>query len=86
MKTKDGQLVTREMLDEWAAEFESGTWPEGTTKRGVGRPEEHGERMRSVTVRLPESQLVLLDKRAKDSGETRSDIMREAVGALLMQA
>jgi hypothetical protein len=75
--------VTDEQLDTEAKEYEDGTWdaPMGKTIRG--RPSIANEEIRLITVRLPLSKVLALEKRAVDMGGTRSQALREAVDEYL---
>ncbi len=79
--------ATEDQLDVWAEEYEKDTW--NSSKLGkvvMGRPSIANEEVRPVTVRLPISQIVALDERAKISGKTRSSAIRSALDEWLLQA
>lgn len=69
--------VTAAELDSLAEPFERGEWPEGKTVV-MGRPRLAQEEVRSVTFKLPVSQIAALDRLAESSGRTRSEVLREA--------
>ena len=79
--------MTDKELDELEASakaYESGDWPSGKITR-VGRPSIAAEPIKPITVRLPISQIIALDGKAKNQGETRSAAIREAVSEWLVQ-
>jgi transposase len=78
--------VTEAQLDEWAAEYESGTWDAPLGKLVTGRPSIADEEVRPVTFRLPVSKIATLDKQAASRGETRSEFLRDAVDRALLSA
>jgi hypothetical protein len=78
MKTKSGKPVTDEMLEKWAAAFDSGEWPEGKTAV-IGRPSLAAEEIKSVTFKLPVSKIAAIDETAAIRGETRSEFLRSLV-------
>lgn len=69
---------TEEQLNAMAEPFERGEWPEGKTIP-LGRPRLAEEEVRTVTFKLPLSQIRALDDLAKASGMTRSEAIRNAV-------
>ncbi len=75
-KTKNGIVITDEMLDEIADAFERGQWP-GTSSRIVkGRPLILGEPLKSVTFKDTANELAAMDKRAASLNMSRSDYLR----------
>ena len=70
--------VTKAQLDALAAPFERGEWPEGRTTL-LGRSRLAEEEIRTVTFKLPVSQIAALDGLAENAGLTRSEALREAV-------
>lgn len=72
-------------LDALAEPFEHGRWPKGKTSL-IGRPRLSEEEVRSVTFKLPVSQIAALDKLAKATGSSRSDTLRRAVTRELARA
>lgn len=83
-----GIEVTDEMLDEWAKPYENGVVPgrPGGFVRNPGRPRTFEEPLRVVTLRLPVSIVEACDAKARKSGKTRSQIMREAIAADMLHA
>ncbi|MDR1082845.1 MAG: ribbon-helix-helix protein, CopG family [Coriobacteriales bacterium] len=85
VQTKNGVLLTEEMIEELAAAYESGDWPGVATGEIVmGRPRLAEEEVRTVTFKLPVSKIVALDKKAKSRTATRSEALREAVDGYLL--
>jgi hypothetical protein len=77
--TKNGTVLTDEMLDKLAEEWENDTWEGSLGKVTMGRPRISSEELVGVTFKLPKSQVALVEKIARDKGETRSEFLREAV-------
>lgn len=76
--TEGGVPVTGAMIDEWCAAYDSGKLPDDYEVEGVAshvRPPLHGERMTSMTVRLPHSQKVALEE-ARAKGVPTSTYIR----------
>lgn len=76
---ENGTPVTGAMIDEWCAAYDAGTLPDGYEVDGVasrGRPPLHGERMDTMTIRLPHSQKIQLEKEAHIRGVTTSTYVR----------
>ncbi|MCL1799302.1 MAG: ribbon-helix-helix domain-containing protein [Eggerthellaceae bacterium] len=85
MEKKDGKPVTDKTLDEWASAFENGEWPAGKTVI-LGRPRLATEEVQSVTVRLPRSKVLALERKASERGLDRSKALREAIDEYLAHA
>jgi hypothetical protein len=85
-KLNDMFQVTDEQLDAEAKEYEDGTWDAPMGKVIMGRPSIANEEIKLITVRLPLSKVRALEKRASASGNTRSQIIREAVDEYLTSA
>lgn len=76
--------VTEEQLDDWAEEYENGTWDASTLGEvRRGRPSIADEDVKPVTFRLPSSQILAVDRRAEEKGITRSEFLRDAVQSAL---
>ncbi len=74
-----GVPVTGAMIDEWCAAYERGELPEGYEVEGAaakGRPPLHGERMSSMTIRLPQTQKAALEEEARAHGVPTSTYVR----------
>ena len=74
-----GVPVTGVMVDEWCAAYENGELPDGYEAAGLasrGRPPLHGERMSSMTIRLPQAQKAALEKEARERGVPTSVYVR----------
>jgi hypothetical protein len=83
-KLNDMFGVTDEQLDAEAREYEEGTWDAPMGRIVMGRPSIANEEIRLITVRLPLSKVRALEKRATDTGSTRSQVLREAVDEYLV--
>jgi hypothetical protein len=80
--------VTDDLLDQLAEPWERGRVP-GVAAGFVaapGRPRLSEEDTQIVALRLPVSIVRALDVKAKEQGETRSQLMRDAVLANLMSS
>ena len=76
---EDGTPVTGAMVDEWCAAYENGGLPDGYEVAGLasrGRPPLHGERMSSMTIRLPQAQKAALEREAQKRGVPTSVYVR----------
>ncbi len=78
-ETISGVLVTDEMIENWAAEAESGFDVELLKKRGRGRPGRGASVSQVISLRLTEAEITALDARANKEGKTRSEVIREAL-------
>lgn len=78
-----GVEVTDELLDEWAKPYEQGTVPgrSGGFVVAPGRPRISEEENRIISVRLPISVIEATDRKAQRLGQTRSQRLREAIVA-----
>ena len=86
LKTQSGIVLTDELLDKMAAEYEQGTWS-GHGEITPGRPKIYDEDMETVSFRLPKSRIVAIDALTKRTGESKSQFFRDAVdNALLANA
>lgn len=68
--------VTEQQLDAMAEQYESGEWPDGHTVV-LGRPRVSDDELVSVTIKLPKTQLEIIDGEAKRLGKNRSAQMRD---------
>ena len=85
-RSEEGVLLTDELLDALANEYEDGTW-EGSGSVTRGRPRLYDEDTETISVRIPKSKIVEIDIVSKRSGESRSDFIRNAIDhALLAEA
>jgi len=83
---KDGTLVSDEWMDKIASAAESDELPGVvlSTKTHAGRPKLYEDNeLKTISFRLPVSQLVAIESAVKRSGESRSDFLREAVDKAL---
>lgn len=83
-----GVEVTDELLDQWAEPWERGEVPGKAAGfvRAPGRPRLCEEPTKVVSIRLPISVLKACDAKAKLQGETRSQMMRDAIIAEALKA
>ena len=80
--TENGQKITGETIDKWCAAYESGRFPDGyepTDKITRGRPSLYGDKMTSITIRVPAIQKVALEREATDSGVSLSSYLRNII-------
>ena len=78
--------MNEEQLDQQAEEYETDTWDSSNLgKVIIGRPRIADEEIRAITVRLPISQISVLDSIVHSQGGTRSSAIREAVREWLIQ-
>ena len=74
-----GIPVTGAMIEEWCAAYDRGELPDGYETEGVvtrGRPPLHGERMASMTIRIPYAQKAALEREAHEHGVPTSTYVR----------
>ena len=76
---ENGQVLTDEMLDKMAKRYEDGTWSGKMGKLVVGRPSLADEDVKSISFRLPVSKISIMDARAANRGETRSEFIRSVI-------
>ncbi len=80
--TQDGQEITGKTIEEWCEAYETGRFPDGYSPSGDivrGRPTLYGDKMSSITIRVPEIQKVALEREATDSGVTLSAYLRNII-------
>lgn len=68
---RGGVPVAGAMVDEWCAAYDKGELPDGYEVEWIvsrGRPPLHGEKMASMTIRLPRSQKAALEDEADARG------------------
>jgi hypothetical protein len=83
----NGAIVTDEMLDKLAEEYESGEWPERKEgKVTLGRPRISSEELVNVTFRMPRSRVAAIERLADASGESRSEFLRDIIDKALTAA
>jgi hypothetical protein len=85
--SEGGIEVTDDLLDEWAAPWEAGEVPGKPVcfVAAPGRPRISDEETKLVAFRLPISIVDAVDRRAKRIGESRSQLIRDAVLKELLQ-
>lgn len=82
-ETIDGAPVTEQQIAEWVTEAEAGYEVKALKKRGRGRPGRGAEPSQVVALRLTLEEIASLDARAESEGKTRSEVIREALGATI---
>ena len=82
-RAENGAIVTDEMLDRMAEEYENGTWS-GHGKVAQGRPRIYDEDMETVSFRIPKSRIAAIEVVAKKRGESKSEFFREAIDMALL--
>jgi predicted transcriptional regulator len=78
-ETINGEPVSDEQIEAWAAEAEAGYDVETLKKRGRGRPGRGAEPSQVVALRLTLDEIAKLDATAVREGKTRSEVIREAL-------
>jgi hypothetical protein len=74
--TKNGVILTDEMMEQIAEAFERGEWP-GTESQIIrGRPLMFGEELQSVTFKASARKVAALDQKAATFDMSRSDYLR----------
>ena len=81
----NGTVLTDEMLDKRAEEYEDGTWS-GHCEVAMGRPRLYDEDMGTVSFRLPCSRIRAVEAAAKRQGESKSDFFRRAIDRELLES
>ena len=81
----NGTVLTDEMLDKRAEEYEDGTWS-GHGEVTMGRPRLYDEDMGTVSCRLPCSRIRAVEAAAKRQGESKSDFFRRAIDRELLES
>ena len=81
----NGTVLTDEMLDKRAEEYEDGTWS-GHGEVAMGRPRLYDEDMGTVSFRLPCSRIRAVQAAAKRQGESKSDFFRRAIDRELLES
>ena len=82
--TGESSVLTDEVLEQLAGEWESDTWSGLLTNIVVGRPRIMGEELVNVTFRIPKSRLDIIEDMARRKGVKRSEYLREAVDKALV--
>lgn len=81
----NGTVLTDEMLDKRAEDYEDGTWS-GHGEVAMGRPRLYDEDMGTVSFRLPCSRIRAVEAAAKRQGESKSDFFRRAIDRELLES
>jgi len=82
--TDTGKVLTDEMLDKMAAEYETGSWQGHLKSVALGRPRISDEELVTISFKIPKSRIAVIDNAARRSGETRSEFLRDAVDMALV--
>ena len=82
--TKNGTVLTDEMIEKLAEQWENDTWSGHLDKVIMGRPRISDEELVNVTFRMPKSYLASIERITKESGQTRSTFLRNAVERALI--
>lgn len=78
--------VTGEQLDAWADEYEGDDWSHMRFGEVIkGRPRISEEPLDSITVRIPHSRVVAMNRVQEEKGITKSDFVRSAIDHELME-
>lgn len=81
---EDGTSVTAAMVSGWCEAYDKGELPDGYEVDGPatrGRPPLHGERMSTITIRIPVAQKTALEDEAHARGLTTSEYVRGVLDA-----
>ena len=77
--------VTSDQIDAWAAEYESGDWSHMQFGEVIkGRPKIFSEPLDTITVKVPHSRVVAMQKISEETGASRSDFIRQAIDQALV--
>lgn len=80
-QTINGNPVTDEQIEAWAAEAEAGYDVSTLKKRGRGRPGRGAQPSHVIALRLTADEISALDARAEREGKSRSEVIREALAS-----
>jgi len=83
-KEHSGVLLTDELLDDLAGEYEKGTWGGHSGAVRLGRPRFGDEKLVSISLKISPSSLAIVDRKAEEQGESRSDFLRDAIDKALV--
>lgn len=74
---EDGTPVTGNMILEWCAAYDRGEYPGRVVEeKKIGRPPLHGERMSTITIRIPRDEKAALEDEARRRGVSTSEYVR----------
>ena len=76
--TKNVIVLTDKMIRKLTKEWDNDAESDRLDKK-VGRPRISSEDMINITVRMPKSYLIAIEKIVKENGENRSAFLRDAV-------
>ena len=80
-ETINGEPVTDEQIEAWAAQAEAGYDVAALKKHGRGRPGRGAEPSQVVAVRLTVEELATIDAQAARTHRTRSQVIRDALAS-----
>jgi len=86
LMTKNGIELTDEMIEQIAEAFERGEWPGDKSRIVQGRPLMLGEKLQSVTFKVPMRKVAALDQKAAGLDMSRSDYLRRLLDKDLASA
>lgn len=87
IKTKDGHVVTEEMIDRWCEALDRGEWPTGEYSAGeviVGRPPLSAEGSAVLSVKVSKGMKNAIKRQAESCGKSMSDFVRDALSEKLL--
>lgn len=76
-----GVNASEKEIDNWAAEAEEGYDVAALKRKGRGRPGRGALPTQVIAVRLTTEELEQVDRRAAESGITRSEVIRNAIAS-----
>ena len=79
-----GVILTDELLNELAEEYEKGTWEGHSGGVRLGRPRFGDEKLVSISLKISPSSLAIVDKKVEEQGGSRSDFLRDAIDKALV--
>ena len=75
----NGQVVTDEMIENWANSLDADEWPNGWKNVGGivdGVPKTNSANTETLSIKIPVAMKVAVTKGAQDSGQTTSAFVR----------
>lgn len=78
-KLKNNRVVDDDMLEEMAAEWESGEWNGHLENVLIGLPKQDADDLATVSFRLPKSRIAAVEAATKSRGISKSEFYRCAV-------
>jgi len=83
-RTRSGEPITEQLLDDWVAKAEEGFDVDEILRRRGGRPPMGSSAASVESVRLDPELSEALHQRARDEGRTNSDLIRDALRRYLL--